>query len=267
MALTIGPNTPSSGLARARQSLSKTLDQLSSGHRITRAGDDAAGLAISEGLRADERAFAQGQRNLSDGISLARTAEGALGQQSEIVSRMRELAVQAGNGALSDDQKAAIQTEFDQLAEEVTRISEATEFNGRTVLNGDASGAGAVTMRDGTGGNDVVQISISDHSAQSLGAEGADVTDPATLDALDDALSTISATRAELGSVESRLESGIRTLETARENTAAANSRIRDADFAQAAAELARAQIMEQASVATAVQSNIAAFTALELLR
>jgi len=267
MALTIGPNTPSSGLARARESVFKALDQLSSGQRITRAGDDAAGLAISEGLRAVERAFAQGQRNLSDGISLARTAEAALGQQSDIVSRMRELAVQAGNGALSDEQVSSIQNEFNQLAEEVTRISESTEFNNRKLLNGDASGAGAVTMRDGTGGNDVVQVSISDQSAQSLGVAGADVSDPATLDALDDALSAISATRAELGSVENRLESGIRNLETARENTAAANSRIRDADFAQVAAELARSQIMEQLSVATAVQSNIGAFTALELLR
>jgi flagellin len=267
MPLTIGPNTPSTGLTRARETVTKTLNQLSSGQRITRAADDAAAAAISEKLGAAERAFAQGQRNLSDGISLARTAEGSLSQVSDLVSRMRELTVQAGNGALGDEARSAIQSEFDQLAEEVTRITEATEFNGRKLLNGDTSGAEAVTLRDGTGGNDVVQISIQDHSAQALSVEGRDVSDPSTLDALDDALSTISSTRAELGSAENRLEAGIRNLETARENTAAANSRIRDADFAQVAAELAAGQILEQASVATAVQSNIAAFTALELLR
>ncbi len=267
MALTIGPNTSTTLLERAREATAKRLKQLSSGQRITRAGDDAAGLAISESLRATERAFAQGQRNLSDGISLARTAEGSLSQASELVIRMRELTVQAGNGALGDAEKASIQAEFDQLAEEVTRISESTEFNGRKLLNGDSSGAGAVTLRDGTGGDDVVQISIGDHSAQSLSLEGRDVTDPSTLDALDAALSTISGTRGELGAVERRLESGIRNLETARENTAAANSRIRDADFAMAAAGLATSQILEQAAVAMAVQANISAFAALDLLR
>ncbi len=266
MALTIGSNTSTTGLERAREAIAKRLNQLSSGQRITRAGDDAASLAISEGLRATERAFAQGQRNLSDGVSLARTAEGALAQVSDIVIRMRELTVQAGNGALGDSAKASIQAEFDQLAEEVTRISQAAEFNGRNLLNGDTSGAGAVTLRDGTGGNDVVQISLDDHSAQSLSVEGRDVTDPATLDALDDALNTISSTRGELGAVERRLESGIRNLETARENTAAANSRIRDVDFAMATAELATSQILEQLAVATAVQANISAFTALDLL-
>lgn len=267
MALTIGPNTSTTALERARASILKRLNQLSSGQRITRAGDDAAGLAISQNLRATERAFAQAQRNLGDGVSLARTAEGSLSQVSELVIRMRELTVQAGNGALGDAAQASIQAEFDQLAEEVTRISKATEFNGRNLLNGDTSGAGAVTLRDGTGGNDVVQISIADHSAQSLGVEGLDVTDPSTLAALDDALNTISGTRGELGAVERRLEAGIRNLETARENTAAANSRIRDLDFALGSAELATSQILEQLAIATAVQANISAFTALDLLR
>ena len=267
MALTIGPNTSTTGVAKARESLAKRLNQLSSGQRITRAGDDAAGLAISENMRAAERALAQGQRNLSDGISLARTAESSLAEASNIVARMRELTVQAGNGVLGDQERASIQNEFDQLAQEITRISDATEFSGRKLLNGDASGPGAVTLRDGTGGDDVVQISIQDHSAQSLSLEGRDVTDPSTLDALDDALNSISSTRAELGAVERRLETGIRNLETARENTAAANSRIRDADFAMAAAELATSQILEQVAVATAVQANISALTALDLLR
>ena len=266
MALTIGQNTSTTSIDRARQLLEKSLNQLSSGQRITRAADDAASLAISENMRAAERAFAQGQRNLSDGISLARTAEGSLSEVSELVSRLRELTVQAGNGALGNDARAAIQSEFDQLSQEITRISESSDFNGRKLLNGDSSGAGAVTLRDGTGGNDVVQISLQDHSAQKLAIEGRDVTDPSTLDALDAALNTISSSRAELGSVERRLESGIRTLETARENTAAANSRIRDADFATAAAGLAASQILEQAAVATAAQANISALTALDLL-
>ena len=267
MALRITSAGQSHGLDRARLSILRTLNQLGSGHRITRAGDDAAGLAISESLRAQERGLAQGQRNLSDGISLTRTAEGALSEASEIVIRMRELSIQAGNGVLDDAAKGAVQREFDQLGEELTRITHATEFNSQKLLNGDLSGANAVTLRDGTGGDDVIQVSVGDHSAQALGVSGLDASDGSTLDALDAALSRISETRANLGATERRLTAGIRNLETAQENTAAANSRIRDADFASSTAELARGQLLEQAAIAVQVQANISASAALRLLR
>jgi flagellin len=267
MALTIGPSTPTTGIERARQNLQKALGQLASGARINRAGDDAAGLAISEQMNAAERSYAQGQRNLSDGISVTRTAEGALGQTSDIIGRLRELAVQAGNGALGEDAVAAIQQEYDLLSSEITRVSQATEFNGRKLLNGDTSGGDAINLRDGTGGNDVIQVSIGDHSAQALGVEGLSVSDPATLDALDQALSSISTTRADLGAVEHRLESGIRNMQSMHENTAAARSRIQDTDFAQAASNRARSQIMERASIAAQVHANISAETVLGLLR
>jgi flagellin len=267
MALTIGPSTPTTGIERARQQLRKALEQLASGSRINRAGDDAAGLAISEQLNAAERSYAQGQRNLSDGISVTRTAESALGQTSSIIGRLRELAVQAGNGALGDEAVAAIQQEYDVLSQEITRVSEATQFNGRKLLNGETSGGGAIMLRDGTGGNDVLQVAIGDHSAQALGVEGLSVSDPSTLDALDQALSSISTTRGDLGALEHRLESGIHNLQSIRENTAAARSRIQDTDFARAASERARSQIMERASIAAQVHANISAETVLGLLR
>ena len=170
----IGPTTSTRRLLETQEAIRKTLEKLSSGRRINAAADDAANLAISEKLRALERGFQQGIRNLNDGISVARTAEGALSETSNLASRMRELTIQAGNGALGDAERAAIQTEFDALSEEITRISESTTFNGRNLLNGDTSGTDAITLRDGSGGNDVVQISIEDKGAAALGLEGLD---------------------------------------------------------------------------------------------
>lgn len=268
MGLRINGNAdPSDGIRRTQEALTKTLRQIGSAKRITQAGDDAAGLAISENLRAAERAFQQGVRNLSDGVSVARTADAAIGTSSELVSRMRELTVQAGNGTLSETAQGAIQSEFDALAEELTRVTGATEFNGQKLLNGDTSGSGAVTLRDGTGGDDVVQISIQDLSAEALGVDNLDVTDGATLDALDMALNTLAGARGELGAVESRLQSGIDNLESIRENTAAANSRIADVDIAEATADLAKSQILEQMQVSVQAQANISASMALSLLR
>lgn len=266
MALSIPSTTSSRGLRETQEAIQRAFEQLSSGRRLNHASDDAASLAISENLRAAERAFQQGVRNLSDGMSVARTAEGALSQTSDLVSRMRELTIQAGNGALGETERAAIQNEFDALAEEVTRIAESTTFNGRNLLNGETSGAGAVTLRDGSGGDDVVQISIDDRGAAALGVEGLDVADPSSLTAIDNALEKISSTRAELGTAESRLTSAISNLESMRENTAAANSRIADADFATVAAMLARSQILQQAQLSTQVQANAAASLALQLL-
>ncbi len=267
MAIGIRPLSSSSALERTQQALKKTFAQLSSLKRITSAQDDAAGLALSENLRAAERSFAQGERNLADGISLARTAEGGLSGISDNLVRMRELAVQAGNGALDDSARATIQTEFDALSAEITRASEATHFGGRSLLNGDVSGANSIKLRDGTGSGEVLEISLDSASAASLGVEGLDVSDGATLDALDQAIGAVASARGKLGATESRLESGIRNLQNIRQNTAEANSRIADADIAQLAAELTKQQILQEMQLSAQAQANISAGRALQLLR
>jgi flagellin len=268
MAIQIGRVLSVKDLAASQTALQKSLSRLSSGQRITQAGDDAAGLAISEKLRATERSFAQAERNLSDGISLTRTADGALGQQTEITIRLRELAVQAQNGTLDDASRGSIQREFDQLTSEITRIAEATRFGGRNLLNGEASGAGAFTIRDGTSsdGSGVVSIALPDARSDALGLAGLQASDGATLDRLDEALQSLSSTRGDLGAAESRLASATENVRVSRETTSAALSRIRDTDFAQASAESARAQIQQRIQVAVQVQANISAGTALRLL-
>jgi len=268
MAVTLGP--AGSGNARnldaSQRVLERTFERLSSGKLLNRAADDAAALAISETLRAAERAFQQGLRNLSDGVSVVRTAEGGLSQASEITSRLRELAVQAGNSTVSEAGQNAIQAEFDQLTQELTRLSESTTFNGQKLLNGDTSGPDALTVRDGTASGDVVQVSIADQSAAGLGLTNLKATDADAIDKLDQALTQISSARGELGAAESRLQSGINNVQSIRENTAAANSRIRDTDFARAAADLTKSQILQQFQTAVQGQANVAASTALALL-
>jgi len=265
MAVTLGP--AGSGNARnldaSQRVLERTFERLSSGKLLNRAADDAAALAISETLRAAERAFQQGLRNLSDGVSVVRTAEGGLSQASEITSRLRELAVQAGNSTVSEAGQNAIQAEFDQLTQELTRLSESTTFNGQKLLNGDTSGPDALTVRDGTASGDVVQVSIADQSAAGLGLTNLKATDADAIDKLDQALTQISSARGELGAAESRLQSGINNVQSIRENTAAANSRIRDTDFARAAADLTKSQILQQFQTAVQGQANVAASTAL----
>lgn len=268
MGIKINPMDSSARIEQTRRALHKTLSQLSSAKRITTAGDDAAGLAISENLRAAERAFHQGVRNLSDGISVSQTAQGAFSEISSNLARLRELSVQAGNGTLDDGQKAAIQAEYDQLSSEITRIADSTTFGGRRLLNGEVSGTGAITLRDGSGGSsDALQISIGDVTAGALGVEGLAVTDGATLEKLDEALAQVSREQGELGAVENRLRSGIRNLQNTIENTAAANSRIRDTDFAKASADRAKNQILEQMQVSVQAQANISASMALFLLQ
>ncbi len=267
MALGLSPAAPTSPLQRTQEALQKSFSQLSSLRRIGRASDDGAALAISETLRAAERSLAQGERGFSDGISLARTAESGLGEIGEQLGRLRELSVQAGNSILGDTERHALQAEADAITAEITRVSESTQFNGQKLLNGDAQGAGAVTLRDGSASDDVVQVSIDDSGAAALGLDGFDVSDPASLEQVDQAMRQVSSTRSDLGAFSNRLESGIRNLQTQRENTAAANSRLVDADVAKATAELARSQILQQMQVSAQSQANIAAGTALFLLR
>ncbi len=257
-------------LVATDNALSKSLERLSSGFRINRAADDAAGLAISERLRAQVRGYAQAVRNAQDGISLVQTAEGALNEVHSILQRMRELVVQAGTGTVSSDDRDAIQTEIEALIGELNRISDATTFNGVQLLNGSA---GTVSILVDANGSNVIVVNLSrDLDAAGLGVDGVDVTAGSfnaatTLSTIDGALATVSTTRAQLGAVQNRLEHTIANLGVAVENLSAAESRIRDADMAQEMVQFTRNQILLQAGTAMVAQANAAPQVVLQLLR
>jgi len=257
-------------------SLERSLERLSSGQRINRAADDAAGLGISENLKADIRSLAQAQRNANDGISMTQVAEGAMNEMQGIVGRMRELAVQASNGTLGDDERGYIATEFAQLVEEIDRISNVTEFNGTTLLDGTASGG--LTMQVGIHDtdNDRMSLSIATLNSSTLGNASAGFITGQSLssataaqDALatfDAAIESLSNARANVGAVQSRMSIAVTNLASAQENLAAANSRIRDVDVASETANMTRYQILTQAGVAVLGQANQLPALALSLL-
>ena len=238
----------------------KAMERLSTGLRINRAGDDPAGLAISEGLKARIRALEVAGRNAADGISMVQVAEGGLESVSELLIRMKELGVQALNGAMDDQQRSYLDREFQALKEEVTRIAGASEFNGLHLLDGSQ---GSVNLQVGVdaGGSGALSVTLGiDASAAGLGIDGLDVlfgTDAsagAAIAGIDAALDRISGHRAGLGATQNRLESIIRLNANQAENLSAANSRIRDVDMAVEMAELTRAQIMQQVAVAVLAQ-------------
>ena len=243
-----------SQLALHRSAYERALEQLASTRRIHRAADDAAGLFVALSLRAQTEGSAQAARNQSDGISALRVAEGALGETSSLLVRMRELSVQAGNGTLGDDERAILQQEYDALASEVDRIAGSTRFGERSLLDGQSSGAGALTIGDGNG--DATAIDVPDQGATSLGVAGADVTDRATLDALDAAIQSVAGTRASLGSQENLLAARVRNEQRAAEESAAAESRIADADYARSVSEATAAQLRARSSVAAAAYAR-----------
>ena len=257
-------------LVNTTDRLAKSLQRLSSGLRITRASDDAAGLAISENFRAEVRSLGQAQRNANDAISLLQIAEGALNETSGILIRMRELAIQAANGTLGSAERTTINTEFQDLASEITRISNVTQFNGRLIL----SGASAITFQIGTENTSSDRITVSSVNA---GASAVGITAStnvssaaaaqSALTTLDSAISTVASLRATFGTVQNRLESTIRSLAVAIENTAAAESRIRDVDFASETAELTRNQVLQQAGISILGQANVSTQSALSLLQ
>ena len=262
-------------LVNSTGNLQKSLQRLSSGLRITRAADDAAGLAISEGFRADIRSLSQAQRNANDGISLLQVGEGALNEVSSILIRQRELAIQAANGTLGDAERDTLNTEFQDLISEINRISAVTSFNGATILE---SGSG-VTFQIGVDAttNDRITINAVDARASSIGigTSGASfvyatissvASARTTLALLDSAISQVASLRASFGTVQNRLESAIRSLAVSQENTSAAESRIRDVDFASETAELARNQVLQQAGISVLAQANVSTQSALSLL-
>jgi len=245
-------------LTNTTSMFNKSMEKLSSGLRINRAADDAAGLAISEGLKGDIRALEQATRNAGDGISLVQTAEGALDEVSNILVRMRELDQQAANGTLSTDQIAYLQSEYDALDNEITRITTSTEFNGISLLDTAATISIAVDISGG--GNDIDLTTTDLTTTAPGGVVGSSQA------ALETAINAVSEARADFGAVQNRLESSIRNLNNTAENLAAANSRIRDVDMATETSKLTSYQILQQAGVSVLAQANMTSGLALSLL-
>lgn len=260
-------------LGSNQASLEASLRRLSSGFRINNAADDAAGLAVSESLKSQIRGLNQAVRNANDGLSVVNTAEGALNEVSNMLIRMRELAVQSASDGISDVERGYLQDEFDALRNEIDRISTATEFNGRKLLDGSLSTSGLdfhVGIRTST--TDRVTIMI-----PSMGAENLGIASSVTLatksesltamSSLDAALASLNGGRAELGAFANRLQSTIANISIAAENLSAANSRIRDVDVARESAEMAASQVLVQAGVAMLAQANSQPFVLTQLLK
>jgi flagellin len=249
--------------------MGKVLEKLSSGYRINRAADDAAGLGISEKMRAQIRGNAQAIRNAQDGISMVQTAEGAMDEVHSILQRMRELAVQAANtGAADGDARAAAQAEVDQLVEELDRISDTTRYGSTLLLDGSYNG----TFQVGANSGETIAVAVGAFDATTLGVGALDlqtdaVSASAAIDAITDAVKDVSTARAGLGAVQNRFEHTIANLSVAAENLAASESRIRDTDMAHEMVAFTRAQILTQAGTAMLAQANQAPQGVLQLLR
>lgn len=273
MAMTINTNVMSlnaqRNLSTSSSSLSTSMQRLSSGLRVNSAKDDAAGLAIAERMNAQVRGMNVAIRNANDGISLAQTAEGALGKIGDNLQRMRELAVQGANGTNGSSDLTALNDEFTELYNENKRIVDSTKFNGKSLLDGTNS---SFSFQVGANNDSNEQVSIaitamSDlQSAFSAGISAASDT-TAAISSLDTALDSVNAARSKLGASQNRFESIVSNLQIASENQAAARGRIMDADFAQETSNLSRSQILQQAGTAMVAQANQATQNVLSLLR
>lgn len=259
-------------LTSSKYGLDKSLERLSSGFRINRAGDDAAGLAISENLRAQIRGLKQASRNAQDGVSLIQVAEGGLNEVSSIMIRLRELAVQAASDTIGPVERQFLNVEYDQLVSEVDRIADGTEFNGTQLLSGTGS---VLDFQVGTRNDPNIDrltfdASKADANSAALGVNLTSVADKASaqnsLSAIDSAIVSVSAMRADFGAIQNRLQSTIGNISVSVENLSAANSRIRDVDVAEETAELTRNNILLQAGTSVLAQANQTSNTALSLL-
>jgi len=250
--------------------LDQSLAKLSSGFRITKAGDDAAGLGISSALSAQIRSYNQAARNALDGISLIQTAEGALNETTGILTRLRELAMQSASSGVGDTERGYIQDEVDALVSEIDRIGNSTEFNGTSLLDGSAT---QLTFQVGIRNdatNDRITVTTVSATAADLSVNGltlsAQSTAQSALSVIDAALALVSTARAKLGAAGNRLESVGATIRAASENLSAANSRIRDVNVAEETSSMSRAQILMQAGVSVLAQANQMPQLALKLL-
>ena len=259
-------------LNNTKMSLDGTLERLSSGSRINRAGDDAAGLAISENLRASIRGFRQAKRNAQDGISLVQVTEGGLNEISNMIVRLRELAIQSASDTVGDKERSFTDREFQALKSEIQRIADSTQFNGNPLLNGKG---GLMEIQVGIHNNPMADRIVYDAqnanvTLETLGLVGESVANKVgaqtTLAALDDALMHVNSVRADLGAMQNRLQSTTNSLAISDENLSAANSRIRDADLAQEVSEMTKNNILMQAGISVLGQANNQAQSALKLL-
>jgi flagellin len=253
----------------------KINEKLSTGLRINRAGDDASGLAVSEKMRSQIRGLNQASKNVVDGVSFVQVAEGHMQSTTDILHRIRELAVQSSNGIYSDEDRNMLAVEISQLVSEIDRIASQAQFNGMNILTGRFNTDNPMTLHVGANMDERISVSIGDMSATSIGLRGADGTmvdlstadsANATIGIVDEALSKVLKQRADLGGFQSRLEVAVKGIDIASENMQAAESRIRDADYAQLMVESVRNQVLTQASVSTLAQSNNSSGMIVQLL-
>ncbi|MNQ92629.1 Flagellin [compost metagenome] len=280
MALTVNTNVTSlnvqKNLNRASDALSTSMTRLSSGLKINSAKDDAAGLQIATRMTSQIRGQTMAIKNANDGISIAQTAEGAMQEQTNILQRMRELAVQSRNSSNSDTDRDALNTEFAQMSDELTRIANSTQLNGKDLLKA----ATTMTFQVGsnTGPENQIDIKLADLTAATLSVDSGSIAisgdDTAiqaaflgAVDAIDAALKTINTTRADLGAAQNRLTSTISNLQNINENASAALGRVQDTDFAAETAQLTKQQTLEQASTAILAQANQLPSAVLKLLQ
>jgi flagellin len=263
-------------LSGTQQALASSIGRLSSGMRINTASDDAAGLGISENLKANIRGMAQAQRNANDGISMSQVAEGSMNDMQGIVSRMRELAVQSANGTLGGTERGYIHTEYQQLQGEINRIGQVTEFNGQKLLDGSASTGLVMQVGIRNTANDRLAFSITKLSTSTLGSTSLHIASASlstatnaqnAIGAFDKAIQQLSSARSKVGAVQNRLQVTVSNLAVSQENLSAANSRIRDVDVASETANMTKNQILSQAGVAVLSQANQLPQSALSLLR
>jgi flagellin len=276
MALRIATNVPSLTAQRALNGNQRTTDkamaQLSTGSRITKAADDAAGLSISESLRSNIRSYVQAGRNTQDGISMVQVAEGGLSEVANMINRFRELSIQAASDTIDQRERGFIQEEVDQLKLEVERIAQATQFGDKKLLNG---GGGIFDFQVGINGDPELNAisydaSDTDVTLSSLGLAGLDLSNKSgarsAIEDIDEALIGINGHRAKLGALQNRLTTTTENIDSAVENLSAADSRIRDADIAQSSAELTKGNILQNATTSILSQANVNPQMALKLV-
>ena len=267
-------------LGISNDSIMKNMEKLSSGERINRAGDDASGLAVSEKMRSQIRGLNQASRNIQNGVSFIQTTEGYLNETTDILQRVRELAVQSANGIYSDEDRMQIQVEVSQLVAEVDRIASQAQFNGMNMLTGRFAqdGEGIMQFQIGANVDQNTRVFIGTMTATSLGLKGAQGGDEQisiaspdeanmTLATVDEALKNVTKQRADLGAYQNRFEMAAKGINIAAENTQAAESRIRDTDMASEMVEFTKNQILTQAGTAMLAQANSQSQTVLALLQ
>ncbi|MEW5738132.1 MAG: flagellin [Myxococcota bacterium] len=274
MAMSIRTNVSSlnaqRNLYQTQGQLDSSLSRLSSGYRITKAGDDAAGLGISVNLEAQIRSYNQGVRNANDGISLIQTAEAAMNEQSNILSRLRELAMQSASDGIGNTERGYIQSEVDEQVAEIERVAQATEFNGQKLLDGSATALDFQVGIRNVAANDRISVTTVDATTATLGVDTLDLSTKAgaqaALATIDTALQTLSTARATLGAAGNRFNSAVASIQASSESLSAANSRIRDVDVAEETSRMARSQVLMQAGVSVLAQANQMPQIALKLL-